>query len=904
MTAPQPVYRHRQLMEWLFLLGFLLVFGGFIAYTQYEEYRQIEADERLRLTQQTEIIEKNLVPQIASANKALESVRDDLQQPQTKKGVLSGQNLSRLNQSINQRLKVFSDTLPGVRTLLVVDANGHIGASNNAALVGADLSHRQWFQLAAKNNAPQTLYLIAPIKSLINSYTAALARSVTGPQGEFAGVIYASIHPEFAKVQLESVLYAPDARATMVHGDGILFFMEPERKDLVGKDLAVPGSLFSQHRASGQSVSVMADAAESLHEKRWVAFRSIQPASLGMDKPLVVAVSRDLTAIYAPWRSNLQMHGLIFGVLTLGGMLALYLYQRRHRAMAQLAAEQHQALQASQARQHAIFDASPDAQLISDAQGTIVQANLQVERLLGYTVQELLGQSIELLVPDSAHFTHPKLRDEFTASAQTRRDGHVAVTARRKDGSECDVEISLSRIETAHGTLFVSALRDLTERKKSQERIEELAFFDQLTGLPNRTLLLDRLKQAMAVSERSASYGALLIIDLDNFKTLNDTQGHDAGDVLLRQVAQRLTHCVREGDTVARLGGDEFVVILASLGTDDVEVGTHTKTIAKKILAALGEPYQFGELTYRSTASVGATLFRGSTATMDDLMKQADLAMYRTKEGGRNALCFFDPEMETVVLQRVALEKDLYEAIRSNQFLLHYQAQVGSQGQVTGAEVLVRWLHPQRGMVSPAEFIPLAEETGLILPLGHWVLETACAQLALWATQPFMQHLTVAVNVSAHQFRQSNFVEQVLAVLARTGANPQRLKLELTESMLVANVEEIIAKMIALKAYGIGFSLDDFGTGYSSLSYLKRLPLDQLKIDQSFVRDVLVDPNDAAIAKTIVALAQSLGLGVIAEGVETQVQRDFLATSGCHAYQGFFFSHPLPIERFEAFALQ
>ncbi len=450
-----------------------------------------------------------------------------------------------------------------------------------------------------------------------------------------------------------------------------------------------------------------------------------------------------------------------------------------------------------------------------------------------------------------------------------------------------------------------SRIQDLIERKRAEEKIAELAFFDQLTGLPNRTLLMDRLQQAMAASSRSGSHGALLFIDLDNFKTLNDTLGHDMGDTLLKQVAQRLTPCVREGDTVARLGGDEFVVILAGLNTGESDAASGIETVAEKILAELNKPYQLDNLLHRSTASIGVTLFRSDLVAIDDLMKQADLAMYRSKAAGRNTISFFDPDMEASVKERATLEIDFRRAIHEKQFLLYYQAQLVSDmgiDRIVGAEALVRWQHPQRGIVLPAEFIPMAEETGLILPLGHWVLETACTQLAIWATQPEMAHLTVAVNVSAYQLRQHDFVDQVLAVLDKTGANPQRLKLELTESLLVSNVEEVIEKMFALKVKGVGFSLDDFGTGFSSLSYLKRMPLDQLKIDYSFVREVLSDLNDASIAKTIIALARSLGLGVIAEGVETESQRDFLFSAGCKAYQGFLFSRPLPLDGFEEFS--
>jgi diguanylate cyclase (GGDEF)-like protein/PAS domain S-box-containing protein len=450
---------------------------------------------------------------------------------------------------------------------------------------------------------------------------------------------------------------------------------------------------------------------------------------------------------------------------------------------------------------------------------------------------------------------------------------------------------------------YISIQIDCTERKQAEQRINELAFFDPLTGLPNRTLLLDRLEQSMSAGSRSGKYSALLFIDVDNFKTLNDTLGHDMGDLLLKKVAQRLTDCVRAVDTVARMGGDEFVVMLTGLSSSESEAATQTERVGEKLLAVLNEIYQLKDVSYRSTSSIGATLFSGLQTEVDVLFKQADMAMYKAKDAGRNALRFFDPDMAIFVMKRVALEADLREAVQERQFTLHYQPQIAN-GRLTGAEALARWNHPRRGMVSPAEFIPLAEETGLIVPLGHWVLQTACSQLASWAARPEMAELTIAVNVSVHQFCQSDFVEQVLDVIRSTGANSQRLKLELTESVLVANVEDIIEKMFALKAEGVGFSLDDFGTGYSSLSYLKRLPLDQLKIDQSFVRDVLSDTNGSAIAKTIIALARSLGLGVIAEGVETAAQRDFLAGAGCDAYQGYFLSRPLAIEGFEGFCAE
>ena len=438
--------------------------------------------------------------------------------------------------------------------------------------------------------------------------------------------------------------------------------------------------------------------------------------------------------------------------------------------------------------------------------------------------------------------------------------------------------------------------QDITQRKAAEDQIEQLAFYDPLTRLPNRRLFQDRLRQTLAGCGHGRRQGALLFIDLDNFKELNDSLGHDIGDLLLQQAAQRLLASVREADTVARLGGDEFVVILQDLSEQTDEAAANALQVGATIQAALTRSYEIAGHHCRSTPSIGATLISDHQATVEDLLKRADLAMYQAKAAGRNTLRFFDPEMQAVLEARTALESQLRVALRDGQFLLYYQAQVDADGSLTGAEALLRWQHPQRGLVSPAEFIPLAEQTGLILPLGQWVLATACSQLAVWARAPQTAHLTLAVNVSARQFRDPGFTEQVRGVLEQQGADPRRLELELTESLLLDDIADTIAKMTALKALGIGFALDDFGTGYSSLAYLQRLPMDQLKIDQSFVRDVLSNPNDAAIARTIVALGNTLGLAVIAEGVETQEQRDFLFASGCRAFQGYAFGRPGPVE--------
>jgi diguanylate cyclase (GGDEF)-like protein/PAS domain S-box-containing protein len=545
------------------------------------------------------------------------------------------------------------------------------------------------------------------------------------------------------------------------------------------------------------------------------------------------------------------------------------------------------------------FDAQ-QGMLITDRLGVILRVNPSFTLTTGYTEAEAVGQSPRLLSSDR----HPA---EFWAamwqSLHTVGSWQAEVWNKRKNGEIYADWVIINAVRDAQGevTHFVGTLTDISQRKEAEGKIIRLAFYDPLTNLPNRRLMQDRLHQAISASQRNQSCGALLCLDLDNFKLLNDSVGHDVGDLLLQKIAQRLTENIRDCDTAARFGGDTFLIMLEDLGADPVLAAAKAELIAQKLLDLLRQPHPLPDQAYQGSVSMGITLFGAQEDTADTLIKHVELAMYQAKAAGRNTLRFFDPQMQAVVSARAALELSLRGALGQNQFLLHYQAQVDQDGQVIGVEALLRWQDPRRGLVPPAEFIPLAEETGLIMPLGLWVLETACQQLVLWADRAELAHLSVAVNVSALQFRQSDFAEQVLAVLARTGARADRLKLELTESLLVSNVDDVVAKMKVLKASGVGFSLDDFGTGYSSLSYLKRLPLDELKIDQGFVRNLLLDADDAAIAKMIIALADSLDLEVIAEGVETAAQLEYLAGLGCRRFQGYLFSQALPVQSFEAF---
>lgn len=446
----------------------------------------------------------------------------------------------------------------------------------------------------------------------------------------------------------------------------------------------------------------------------------------------------------------------------------------------------------------------------------------------------------------------------------------------------------------------LAMVQDISKQKEDAIQIERLAYFDPLTKLPNRRLLDDRLKQALIFSDRNQYYGAILFLDLDNFKTLNDTLGHDIGDLLLQQVANRLINIIREGDTVTRFGGDEFVIILEGIHSNAFVAATQIKAIATAILDTINQPYNIAGHSYSTSTSIGATLFLGNNTTPDELLKQADISMYQAKKSGRNLVCFFDPKMEISIINRVVLERDLLIALEHNQFQLYYQVQVDSSNTPVGAEALIRWNHPQRGIVSPLEFIPLVEETGMIIEIGQWVIDSACRQLNAWQQHVNTAGLSLSINVSAKQFHKADFVDIIKKSIDKYSVNPKLLKIELTESVLLNNIQTIIEKMNTLAAIGIQFSLDDFGTGYSSLQYLKKLPLHQLKIDQSFVRELCVDSNDKTIVKTIISMAQSLGLSVIAEGVETEQQQQYLISQGCRNFQGYLFSRPIPIDQFES----
>ncbi len=562
-------------------------------------------------------------------------------------------------------------------------------------------------------------------------------------------------------------------------------------------------------------------------------------------------------------------------------------------------------LRASEERLRLMFDRATDGIVILSESGTLLAVNAAFAKMHGYTRDEMLSMNLrDLDTPETLPELAARLERVFAGESLT-----FEVTHYHKDGRILALEVSSSLIDVGGDRLIQAFHRDITERRQTEELVRELAYYDPLTGLANRMLLKDRLTQSMLSGQRNGSYGALMFLDLDNFKPLNDQYGHGTGDLLLVEVAKRLRNCVRQVDTVARFGGDEFVVLLDDLTSDQAQAQFQADLVAEKIRRALASPYVLETVSgglgtpqtieHICTASIGVALFLGLENTSDDVFKWADLAMYRAKDTGRNNVCYFDSKMLLENTARLALAQDLRDAVLKQQFCVHYQAQFDRSNHVVGADALLRWQHPSRGWVSPREFIPKAERIGLILPIGLWVLESTCIQLALWSQRAETADLTVTVNVSDRQLAQCDFVDQVMATLTRTGVKPHLLRIEMKERALLADVEGVLAKMKALKDLGVGLSLDDFGKGYSSLTNLNRVPLDQIKIDQDFVRDILTNPDDAAVARMVVALAHNLEVAVIAEGVETEAQRDFLAGLGCHTYQGYLFSPALPADEFE-----
>jgi diguanylate cyclase (GGDEF)-like protein/PAS domain S-box-containing protein len=781
-----------------------------------------------------------------------------------------------------------------IENVLLLDQNGvRVLSSGEGQESGYGSGVDSDYFVPHVRGADRELVFGSPVKAAGGQWLLPVSRRLGPAGGDFDGVVVAMVRTAYFQSFYDSIERGPDGLVTLFLSSGAAVVASPADDAVIRQNWSF-SPMFREHLPAWPTGTVrqvvVRDGLERLY-----SYRALN------DYPVVVTYGLSLSSVLSTWQHGVLQDGLLLAVLMLL-LIGAAIKLRRQDLLRRHAVD---ALARSEEKFRHLIEWSRDAILVH-RQGEILYVNPAAITLFGAeNAQELLGKATSELIHPDAQAAQAERMKLLLGGAATLPLAESKFL--RLDGKTIVVEVQGTSVVFEGAPAIHVSIHNITERKEAEDQIKNLAYFDPLTQLPNRRLLMDRLECSLLSSARDGVHGALLLLDLDNFKTLNDTLGHLVGDQLLVEVAARLTSCLREGDSAARLGGDEFVVILENLESGGM-AALQAESVTQRILKRLSAPYQLdivladatpGKRSHHCTASIGLALFQDASISLIELLKRADTAMYQAKAAGRNTLRFFDAEIQAKVSAHAALEADLREAVQQQQFFLHYQPQVVGAGRITGVEALLRWQHPQRGVVSPAEFIPVAEDSGLILPIGQWVLETACAQLAVWAKSPALAHLTMAVNVSALQFRQGDFVDTVLSTLMRTRASPKLLKLELTESMLLDDVQVIVAKMSALKAKSVGFSLDDFGTGYSSLSYLKRLPLDQLKIDQGFIKNIVTDPNDAAIAKMVVALAESMGLSVIAEGVELQAQADFLAHLGCHAYQGYLFSRPLTLGAFE-----
>ena len=769
-----------------------------------------------------------------------------------------------------------------VSRVAVVDAQGRVRASSEPSGALQEMSLPTAFLASVVSSAAQRLYISTPVLSFATTQQVLyFARPLKGRDGQRLAVV-----AEVPLAKLANVL----TQGHEVSGLEIVFEQNDGRRMLALPDLPEAGPLRAPHSDAPLPDRAWNTPARISGVPALVASRQLVYPNLRLS----VSLPEDQALERWEYERNMvAAAALVFcAMVLLAAAVAVVVFDRMAQARKDIAD--------AKALLDQALESMVSGFVLLDAQQRVAHWNRRFVELFpwmrgamasGMPFRQVLEQSVAHHLPVGSDAERQQWIALRLAQQQDGTGAHEQVLP---DGHCIHV---LERATPEGG--WVITYHDVTDLRRANEEIEHLAFYDPLTGLPNRRLLLDRLGRAPVLSQRSGKVGALLFLDLDHFKDLNDTLGHEVGDELLQAVAQRLLANVRVADTVARLGGDEFVVMLSDLSTSTQEAAALAQRIGEKILRGLSEPYVLRGHTHQGAASIGATLFGASAQSASELLRQADIAMYQVKARRGNALCFFDPKMQTAINDRAQLEADLRQALVAQQLVLHYQPQATVQGDVIGAECLLRWQHPQRGMVPPGQFIAVAEERDLILHIGQWVLHSACTQLARWQEQPQWAHLQLSVNVSARQFRQSDFVHQVIETLQVTGARAHLLTLELTESLVLDNVEDAIDKMHQLRTKGVRFSVDDFGTGYSSLAYLTRLPLHQLKIDQSFVRNLGSRPSDDVIVQTIIGMGRNLDLEVIAEGVETEAQKAILAGHGCDLYQGYLLARPMPVADFE-----
>jgi diguanylate cyclase (GGDEF)-like protein/PAS domain S-box-containing protein len=878
LTSPR-----RRWTEWMLLAAGMLSTGVLLAGMVWHEHRDALEDDAVRMREQALVIDQTLHRQLDALRWSLDGARTALA-PGSACGPACRATL----------LQTLRHAMPGVRSLAAVGPDGRIElADTNTGR--QHLGDRRFVASLAQMCSGDTMYLSDPYESEAGRFDVKAAMSLSSTDGCGRGAIVATLNPDYFDAVMRSALYASDMIIALSDAGGRRLLYVPADAAEMRAAPDGPDRALGAHRGTGSQVSVLR-APDAAGAERLVVQRSMQLGDLGVDRALVISLSRDADLIGAGWR-NLAVVSLAGWVLfwLTGAAALLYAQRRRDMLDSDVRDSAARHLEAAERADLALTGASIglwDWHLPSGKR----KVDSRACAILGYTSDEHEAEDFDglaLVHPDdidglrSAVDRHllgaaPDVDAEFR---MRHRNGHwVWVHSRGK---------VVERAPDGSPVRMVGTRCDISGRKQAEADIVNLAFFDGLTHLPNRRLLMDRLGHALAKCERNGGYGAVLFIDMDDFKAINDSRGHTVGDRMLEMVGFRLQQVTRDIDTVARHGGDEFVLLLEDLGGTLADATAHAELVARKIVNALSLAYSLDGQELRSTSSIGVALFGNGHVVAQDLLRQADMAMYEAKSAGGAGFRFFDPAMQAAVDATTSLETDLRFALARREFELWYQPVVDQLGTMIGAEALIRWRHPRDGLTGPGSFVAQAEKSGLIVGIGDWVLQEACRQLVLWARDPASADLTIAVNVSARQFRQDDFVPRLVEILALSGADPHRLKLELTETVLLTDIEDTIVRMHALKQYGIGFSLDDFGTGYSSLSYLQRLPLDQLKIDQSFVRDMLRTPHAASIVQAIINLASSLGLHVVAEGVEDEDQWDRLREIGCLSFQGYLFSRPM-----------
>lgn len=873
-----------------FYLCLLLIMTGTLGSLMVDQYQRDLAVGRERVAARADLVVEWVASTFETSDQIMAGLVHLFDSPMRARLLDLQESISGLESHLRQR----SDEFDNVEALSILDDEGRLVASSRPDPGrGQDLSERPYFRPFAED--PDLDDRVSPLVASADGdvYLLVQVRRLQGDDGQSRGLLVAYLDPSMLAQTLEELSMARGESIAIIDTRMQLLarrpaFVDDVRLDVLGTQVVEPST--RRFIDSGEESTSLRTLSPLDGEERVYAFQRVG------ELPLVVVVGEETDVLLADWYHRLWILGIVALVISTLGGLALRHYLNRLSLEAEL---RRRVVEARHAEQELRISATAFethlGMVITDAQARILKVNDTFTRITGYSEAEVLGRNLSLLSSgrhDEAFYRHLWERVRENGSWQGE------IWNRRRNGEVYPEWLTISAVHDEAGELthYVATFSDITQRKAAEEEIHQLAFYDPLTGLPNRWLMLARLEGLLKDSDRNGQFGALLYLDLNNFKQVNDTQGHLAGDHLLQQVALPLRQVLRATDILARLGGDEFAVLLHDLGRDQAQVALAVERIAYKLLGVLQAPVLLNGVEVKVTASLGATLYRDHETTPEQILQQADMALFKAKEEGPDTLRFFDPTMQAQLQQRARLEADLRQALPRGEFRLHYQPQVDTGGRMIGAEALLRWEHPERGMVSPGEIIPLAEENRLIVPIGGWVLETACRQLAVWAADPATADLTISVNVSPVQFRESDFAARVLAILARTGARPERLKLEVTESLFVHDRNEARNTMQGLREHGVTFAMDDFGTGYSSLSYLKRLPLDQLKIDQSFVRDLLEDKASAAIVASIIALSESLQLEVIAEGVETEDQRAWLTAHGCQAFQGYLFGRPVPVE--------